>query len=57
MHELLAVGIEFPDLGMAKIELDHPVLGVDSLNTRLNEWCSSKRDIPLLLSNISRRSR
>lgn len=38
---LLAVGIEFPDLEMVKIESAHSVLIEDSLITRLNERRSS----------------
>lgn len=45
MHELLAEGVEFPDLGMVNIERDHPITGVDSLTARLNEQHPSNWDI------------
>lgn len=32
MHELVFLNVEFLDLGAVKIELDHPVLDIDSLN-------------------------
>lgn len=37
MHEVLIVGLGFPDLGMVKIDPVHPIHGVDSLIARLNE--------------------
>lgn len=37
MHELLVAGLELPNLGMVKIELNHPILNVDSLIAKLNE--------------------
>lgn len=46
MHELLAVGIEFPDLGMVNEEVDQPVLGLDSLIAKLNERHPNNWDIP-----------
>lgn len=52
MHELLAVGVEFPDLGMVKIEPDHPAPDVDSLIARLNDRHSSNWDVPHLRQYI-----
>lgn len=46
MHDLLGVGLEFQDLGMAKIESYHPIPGTDSLIGRLNERRPSNQDIP-----------
>lgn len=37
MHELLAVGVEFPYLEMVNIEPNHSIPNVDSLIPRLNE--------------------
>lgn len=37
MHELVAVHLEFSELGMVKIEFDHPILGIDTFIARLNE--------------------
>lgn len=37
MHELLAVGVEFSNLKMVKIETDHRVPRVNSLIARLNK--------------------
>lgn len=54
MHELLVVGLE-SDLGMVKIEPDHPTFGVDSLLARLGEQCTSNWDVPPSRSNILRR--
>lgn len=33
LRDLLNAGIDFPDLGMFKIEADHPVPGLDNLVT------------------------
>lgn len=46
MHELLLVGLEFPNLGMVKIEQDHPIPYVDNLVARLNERLSSNWHVP-----------
>lgn len=46
MQELLAVGLEFPDLGMVKIEPDHPFPSVYSLISRLNERYLNNWDVP-----------
>lgn len=45
MHELMTVGVEFSDLGMVKIEADHPIPGVDTLIARLNQWLLSNWDV------------
>lgn len=37
VNGLLTVGMEFPELGMVKIEAEHPVPGVDRLVTILEE--------------------
>lgn len=37
MHNILAVGIEFPELGMMKIEADHKIRGFDNLFARLEK--------------------
>lgn len=45
MHELLVVGVKFSDWGMVMTELDHLILGIDSLNAKLNERRPSNWDI------------
>lgn len=45
IHELLAVGLEFPNLDMVKIEPDHSIPDVHSLISKLNEWGQSNWDI------------
>lgn len=37
LHELLVMGLEFPDLGIVKRKANHPVHGFDSLLARLEE--------------------
>lgn len=37
MLELLVAGVEFPDLGTAKIEVEHTVFGFDNLVATLKE--------------------
>lgn len=46
MGEILVVGIEFSDLGMVKIEAEHPIPGFNNLVARLDERCPSNWDIP-----------
>lgn len=47
IHKLLAMGVEFLDLKMVKIETDHPLPAVDSLIAMLNEQLPSKQDSPI----------
>lgn len=54
LRELLIVGLEFLDLGLVKIEADHPVIGVDRLLTRLEEQRPSNWDVPTSLDPIYR---
>lgn len=46
MHELLAMGVEFPDLGLVKIEADHTIPGFDNLLFQLEERHPSNWRIP-----------
>lgn len=46
MLELLVAGVEFPDLGTAKIEVEHTVFGFDNLVATLKEQHPSTLDIP-----------
>lgn len=45
IQELMVVGLEYPDLGIVKIEAEHPVLGLDNLVSRLDERRPSNWDI------------
>lgn len=46
MHELLAAGLEFSNIGMVKIEQDYSILGVNGLLLRLEERGLSNWDVP-----------
>lgn len=46
MQELLVIGVEFSDLGMVKIEVEHPVPDLDNLLGRLDEQRPSNWEIP-----------
>lgn len=52
MHELLAVGVEFPDMGQVKIEACHPILGFDRLLAAWKSGAPAVGTFPLPLSNI-----
>lgn len=41
VQELLVAGVEFFDLGMVKIEDEHPVLGLERLVASLEERCAT----------------
>lgn len=41
VQELLTAGVEFPDLGIVKIQAKHPVPGLDRLVASLKEQCAT----------------
>lgn len=47
MQELLVVGVEFLDVGMVRIEVEHPILSLDNLIVWLKEWRLSNQERPL----------
>lgn len=55
MQGLLVAGVEFPELGIVKIEAEHPPPGLDNFVARLDERLPSNWDILCLLNNTSRR--
>lgn len=46
------MGVEFLDIGLVKIEADHPILDFDSLLARLEEQRPSNWDIPASLEQF-----
>lgn len=49
LQDPLIVGIDFPDLGMYKIEADHPMPSLNNLIVILEERYSSRFDVPVSL--------
>lgn len=45
LQDLLADGLEFPELGMVKIEVEHPVPGLDQLHATLEARRSTRFDL------------
>lgn len=45
LQDLLAAGVEFPELEMVKIEAEHPVSGLDQLRVTLEAWRSIRFDV------------
>lgn len=56
MQELLVTCVEFLDLGMVWIEVEHPGPGLDNLIARLEEQRSSNWDIPALQGALQKLS-